>query len=112
PPKDEQPPQEELPPTDEQQANELIALSLPNDSEYAPVDYDPSVFGEPQETYIPEDYQAPSEVQEEQTQELIAYDDPQDTFIPDDWQTPDDAFSDVAFAMCEAQTDETNLHFT
>ncbi|CRF50889.1 hypothetical protein HHE06_07450 [Helicobacter heilmannii] len=62
---------------------ELIAFSFASDSECAPVDYDPSVFG-----------------------------DPQDTFIPDDWQTPDDAFSDVAFAMCEAQTDETNLHFT
>ncbi|WP_158650282.1 hypothetical protein, partial [Helicobacter suis] len=49
---------------------------------------------------------------EQQTQELIANDDPQDTYIPDDWQTPDDALSDMAFAMCEAQTDETNLHFT
>ncbi|WP_104741800.1 protein rep [Helicobacter ailurogastricus] len=111
PPKDEQPPQEELPPKDEQQANELIALSLPND-ECVPTDYDPNIFGDPQDTFIPDDYQPPSEVQEEQTQELIANDDPQDTFIPDDWQTPDDACSGMAFAMCEAQTDETNLHFT
>ncbi len=111
PPKDEQPPQEELPPKDEQQANELIALSLSND-ECVPTDYDPNIFGDTQDTFIPDDYQPPNEVQEEQTQELIANDDPQDTFIPDDWQTPDDAFSDVALAMCEAQTDETNLHFT
>ncbi|WP_285693255.1 protein rep [Helicobacter ailurogastricus] len=105
PPKDEQPPQ------DEQQANELIALSLPSD-ECVPTDYDPNIFGDLQETYIPDDYQTPDEVQEQQTQELIANDDPQETFIPDDWQTPDDACSDVAFAMCEALPDETNLHFT
>ncbi|WP_199763847.1 hypothetical protein, partial [Helicobacter bizzozeronii] len=111
PPKDEQPPQEELPPKDEQQTNELIALSLPND-ECVPTDYDPNIFGDPQDTFIPDDYQPPHEVQEEQTQELIANDDPQDTYIPDDWQTPDDACSGMAFAMCEAQTDETNLHFT
>ncbi|CRF52620.1 protein rep [Helicobacter ailurogastricus] len=111
PPKDEQPPQEELPPTDEQQANELIALSFSND-ECVPTDYDPNIFGDTQDTFIPDDYQPPKEVQEEQTQELIANDDPQETFIPDDWQTPDDAFSEFAFAMCEAQTDETNLHST
>ncbi|WP_104689589.1 protein rep [Helicobacter felis] len=112
PPKDEQPPQEELPPKDEQQAEELIAFSFASDSECVPTDYDPNIFGDPQDTFIPDDYQPPSEVQEEQTQELEAYDDPQDTFIPDDWQTPDDACSGMAFAMCEAQTDETNLHFT
>ncbi|WP_158656647.1 hypothetical protein, partial [Helicobacter suis] len=111
PPKDEQPPQEELPPKDEQQTQELIAPSLSSD-ECVPTDYDPNIFGDPQETFIPDDWQTPSEVQEQQTQELEATDDPQETYIPDDWQTPDDAYSDMAFAMCETQTDETNLHFT
>ncbi|WP_163500000.1 hypothetical protein [Helicobacter suis] len=49
---------------------ELIAFSFASDSKCAPTDYDPSIFGEPQET-----------------------------FVPDDWQTPDDACSGMAFAM-------------
>ncbi|WP_120945207.1 hypothetical protein [Helicobacter labacensis] len=63
-------PQEEQPTQDQQ----LIALSLLGADEEVPTDYGLTLFGEPQET-----------------------------FVPDDWQAPDEDVSSImAFEMCEA----------